>query len=135
MAKIVTINVDASMVSNHDRYPRSYEGVRIVLDNGEEIFFGINMASNCCEQYDYLHSVDDPEEFVGATFVRLDEKDTWPENVGEEEPTYWDCGGFQAIDIVTDCGVMQFVVYNSHNGYYSHATILKQGDKIETDYL
>ncbi len=39
--------------------------------------------------------------------------------------------GFQAIDVHTSKGLLQFVVYNEHNGYYSHATILKVGDVVE----
>lgn len=135
MSRIIKVDTSASYADKAGSYPRQYDGIRITFDDGEELFFGINTDQYCCETVAYLHSVDDPEEFIGANFLRLDERDTWPENVGEEEPEYWDGGGFQAIDVVTDRGIMQFVVYNEHNGYYSHGTILKFRDKLDYDRL
>lgn len=35
----------------------------------------------------------------------------------------FDAGGYQAIRVVTSVGEFDCVVYNAHNGYYSHATI------------
>ena len=132
MAKIIHIELDARF-KGESSY-ENMDGVIITLDDGLQIKFGISDGQSCCESWAYLHSVDDIESFIGAEYLDLVEKDTWPDSI--DDPEYgFDSGGFQAIDVNTSNGTMQFVVYNSHNGYYSHATILVVGDTVKSDYL
>lgn len=126
MSKILQVDVNATFDNGNT------EGVVITLDNGKEVKFGIDNNQRCCERWGYLHSVDDTSAFIGAEYQGIIEKDTWPESLPEEH--MYD-GGFQAIDVLTSAGVMQFVVYNDHNGYYSHATILVDGDAIKDSCL
>lgn len=141
---ILNINVNASFTHDTgDRYSYgiSYDGVKIILSDGTEILFGIENVQNCCERWDYLHSHDNVQDFVGAEFLGLEEKNTWPEFIKDEyaenalKDSGWNEVGFQAIDIRTSKGLLQFVVYNEHNGYYSHAAILKVGDVIDQSML
>lgn len=128
MSKIRNIDLEAQF--------DDVDGVIITLDDGSKIKFGISMYSHCCEHYDYLHTVDKPEEFIGADYLGLVEKDTWPAAIEQPYPDYgFDGSGFQAIDVNTSRGVMQFVVYNSHNGYYSHSTLLSYGDVLKQERL
>ena len=39
------------------------------------------------------------------------------------------------LRITTDRGIIQYAIYNEHNGYYCHGTILQVFDTIETGSL
>lgn len=146
MAKITKIDIE------HYRGSRrwiTFRGVNLELDNGKTVFFGIADNSNCCESWDYLYSSDEVKDFIGAEYLGIEERSTWPSTIDipEECKSYrndesWDylCSsdqvedfindeefdsdcGFQSIDVKTSKGTLQFVVYNIHNGYYSHAVI------------
>ena len=39
------------------------------------------------------------------------------------------------LRITTDKGVIQYAIYNEHNGYYSHGIIKQVFDDIEYDLL
>lgn len=123
--KITEIKLDANFRSKASGYEDNYEGVVIVKDNGKEFKFGISVGQNCCENWGYLHSSDDVDDFIGADFLSWEEVDTWPESIENPEEEYgFYSGGFQAINVITSKGLLQFVVYNAHNGYYSHSTIV-----------
>ena len=132
--KIRSIDVNASFKPETDSWS-GYDGVIITFDDNTQLKFGINDSQDCCEQWGYLHSVDEVEEFIGAEYLGYEERNTWPEQVKESECDMGGGGGFQAIDVKTSNGVMQFVVYNSHNGYYSHSTILIVGDTVKQERL
>lgn len=138
---IVSINDDGfSRKDERYKYNRHFSGVQIALSDGSSVMFGIQSGHNCCETWDYLHSADNFDDYIGAEFLGLVEKDTWPENIKDEWVdkqlnSEWNELGFQAIDVLTSKGVLQFAVYNSHNGYYSHATILVDRDRVEESSL
>lgn len=133
MKKILTIDVNAQI--EHKDYPRgSMDGVRITYDDGSSTEFGIESGQHCCESWNYLHSVDDPDEFIGAKVLAVEEVDTWPDTIPP-------CGhggsdfGFQAIRVTTDRGLLDFVVYNEHNGYYSHSTLFRHDGRSDVGCL
>lgn len=131
MPTIIAVNVDNDFSVKDKTYdhPRHYTGVHITLSDGREIKFGISTQQNCCENWNYLHSTDAASDYIGAEYIGLTEKDTWPASIPEKINGN-DSGGFQAIDIQTNKGVLQFVVYNEHNGFYSHAVVTVVGDEI-----
>lgn len=132
MSKIVHIDPDAEWAEKSTRFITHYTGVDITLDDGRHVKFGISNGQHCCERWDYLHPADDYSEYIGAEYLGLREIDTWPEfsrNKYEYE------SGFQAIEVMTSKGPLQFVVYNYHNGFYSHAVLTVEGDKVEVNYL
>lgn len=135
MAKIVDIKLDANfnMVSPPYNTMTTYTGVVLALDDGRKVKFGIADHQNCCERWDYLHSSDEATDFIGAEYLGLVEKDMWPDRIDKVE--MYEDDNFQAIEVLTSSGVLQFVVYNDHNGYYSHATIVVEGDKITRSSL
>lgn len=138
MARIVSIDSDITF-SLGDKW-RSYAGVVIKLDDGSEIKFGIADQQNCCEEWGYLAPKDDVKDFIGAVLLSVKEVDTFPEGVAkydwidEELNHTWGELEWQGIEVQTNKGVLQFVVYNSHNGYYSHNTIFidHEGKKEES---
>lgn len=132
MSKIVHIDPDAEWAEKDTGFITHYTGVDITLDNGRHVKFGISDEQHCCERWDYLHPADDYSEYIGAEYLGLREIDTWPEFVCDQHE---DESGFQAIEVMTSKGPLQFVVYNDHNGYYSHDVITVEGDKVEVNYL
>lgn len=99
------------------------EGVKITT-NKQIIELGISNYSNCCENWDYLMSEDDYDYFIGAEIYGIEE-----DFAGINDKTAIDFdldrGASMFIDIKTSKGVLQFVCYNSHNGYYSHSAYVK----------
>ena len=41
-----------------------------------------------------------------------------------EELEYLDSGGAMFVNLETSEGLLQFVAYNAHNGYYGHEAVL-----------
>jgi len=73
-------------------------------------------------------SEDDTEQFHGAELLGIKVTDTnrVKQDVDGWEDTILDQygGDIMLIDIETDRGVLQFVAYNHHNGYYGHSAVV-----------
>lgn len=103
----------------------AYEGYIITLDNGTDIKMGINDGQSCCENWGYLMSEDNLRDYVGAEYLGIEAVGSALEHV--EIKDVYD-GGIMFININTSAGVLQFVAYNEHNGYYSHdAVVIENG--------
>jgi hypothetical protein len=126
--KVVSIELDYK----HEVDWQSFDGVRFGFEDGTSFFFGISDSQSCCENWGYLHAQDDVSAHIGATWLKWEETNTWPFET--EKPEYgFDEGGFQAINVFTSAGLLQFVVYNAHNGYYGHSVIAKMGKQTVLD--
>lgn len=127
--------------------PHNYEKQRYSAEAGfqietteQVITLAIDDESSCCEHWGYFLTEDDTEKFVGAELRGVRITDTnrstrqffrgWGnEPIGGSTGEYdWnddkqvsvDGGDVLFVDIETDRGVLQFVAYNAHNGYYGH---------------
>lgn len=97
------------------------EGILIETDK-QEIRLGIEDGQSCCENSGYFTSEDDFKEFIGAELLDIRLTDTLLKSVeGHPDGTdeYFE-GGLMFVDLITSKGVLQFVAYNEHNGYYGH---------------
>lgn len=141
--KITAIDLDATFKDPTEPDPEwwnTFAGCVITLEDNSKIYFGIRDGQYCCEKWNYLQSSDDASDFINAEYLGWEERDTWPEGIEDDlAQNYlknsWNELGFQAIDIKTSNGTLQLVVYNSHNGYYSHSTIFKAGDHLDKGSL
>lgn len=108
----------------------SYDGYRIKTDK-HEFNILIDNGQCCCESWGYFYLNDDEQEFVGTELreVNLTDKALNKSKV-EESDYYEEDGGIQFVDFVTDKGVLQFAVYNAHNGYYGHPIIFAKDEQI-----
>lgn len=115
-----------------------------ILTDQREILMVISSGQDCCEDWGYFITEDDPEKFIGATLYSVEITDTNRSNrcflrgyakpVGDDrEPHYLDEGDVMFVDIVTSRGTLQFVAYNGHNGYYGHTATLKSRPRV-TDF-
>lgn len=90
---------------------------------------GIDNDQQCCEWWGYFMSEDDLDTFVGAKLLRVEVVDTCLRK--EKLVDVYD-GGTMFVDLVTDRGVLQFVAYNDHNGYYGHYATVRSTQRTET---
>lgn len=86
----------------------------------------IDDYQSCCESWGYFMSEDDIQRFVGSqlldisiTDIALNSQAMESHNLKGERPYVYE-GGVMFVNISTDRGLLQFVAYNEHNGYYGH---------------
>lgn len=101
----------------------TFEGYQIIT-NTQIIQIGISNGQSCCEQFGCIITNDDISEFIGSNLISISIVDTVLNNKKIDEIEYLDCGGTMFVNIETNNGLLQFVAYNSHNGYYGHESVL-----------
>lgn len=108
----------------------SYDGYKVKTDKHEFLLL-IDNGQCCCESWGYFYLNDDEQEFIGSELraVNLTDKALNKKKV-DESGYYEECGGIQFVDFETDKGILQFAVYNAHNGYYGHPIIFAKDKKI-----
>ena len=104
-----------------------YEGLIIETDKGS-IKLVIDMKSQCCENSGalFFDTPDDVSSFIGATIFEIEDIDIKREDYMDYETQ---------LRILTSRGIIQYAIYNQHNGYYSHATIIQVFDSVEHSSL
>jgi hypothetical protein len=139
-------------VSEHITEIRPYEGkAEYVREAGfqivtteQTITLAIDDESSCCESWGYFLTEDDTAKFIGAALLSVEITDTnrsgrifetgWDYKEGENiEPL--DDGDVMFVDIRTDRGVLQFVAYNAHNGYYGHRARVSSKQLVHSEVL
>lgn len=125
-AKILSIKED-TIVDNSRGWSESYEGLIIETDKGR-IKLVISARQSCCEHWGalFFETPDDISQFIGAEILQIEDID-----IKREE----DISNETQLRITTDKGIIQYAIYNEHNGYYSHGTILQVFDCIENGCL
>lgn len=125
-AKILSIKED-TIVDRSSGYKQTYEGLIIETDKGS-IKLVISDSQSCCEQWCalFFETADNISQFIGAEILQIEDidikRDEWIDNETQ-------------LKITTNKGIIQYAIYNEHNGYYSHGTILQVFDRIENGCL
>lgn len=116
-----------SIVDESSDWRESYEGLIIETDKGS-IKLVISDSQSCCEQWGalFFETPDDISQFVGAEILQIEDIDIKREEFIDNETQ---------LRITTDRGIIQYAIYNEHNGYYSHGTILQVFNHIENGGL
>jgi hypothetical protein len=110
-----------------------YDGYVITLEDDTQIKMGISNGQSCCENWGYLTSEDSLEEFVGAEYLSAEVVDSKLATTSLGSVYESDC---MFVNIKTSKGVLQFVAYNEHNGYYSHeAVVIENGTTTHSQSL
>lgn len=128
MAKITNI---ADLTFKADNQYTSYDGLVVSLDNGKDVKVGIDNGQSCCENWGYITSEDNYEDFIGAELISVSGVDSKLAHV--ELPDVYE-GDTMFVNFVTSEGVLQFVAYNEHNGYYSHEAVLIVGGNLQESW-
>lgn len=85
--------------------------IKLLIDNGQ----------SCCESWGYFMSEDDLEQFIGADLLDVNLTDAALNTKQiEKNKDNIDCDEVMFVNINTSKGLLQFVAYNDHNGYYGH---------------
>ena len=111
-------------------HDEGFEGY-VVTTNKRRISIGISKGQSCCEVTGYFTSEDDPKSFVGKRLMKVEVVDTLLNKEQIESIEYLDQGGVMFVNFVCNDDELQFVCYNSHNGYYGHEAVVmvsKEGD-------
>lgn len=100
-----------------------YDGYQIKTDD-KDIFLLISNGQGCCESWGYLSSLDKLSDFNGANILDISYTDLNLKSgdiiIDGIRSNNIDINACQFLNINTDKGLLQFVVYNEHNGYYGH---------------
>ena len=127
-AKILSIKED-TIVDKSNGYKQTYEGLIIETDKGS-IKLVISDGQSCCENFGslFFETPDDISQFIDAEILQI-------EDISIKREEYIDTDSETQLRITTDKGIIQYAIYNEHNGYYGHGTILQVFDTIETGSL
>lgn len=108
-----------------------YDGYKITTEKTEYLIL-IDNGQCCCESWGYFVSEDDTSDYIGKNLVDVALTDKALNNKKLKESGYYDdYGGIQFVDFkFSDGSVLQFAVYNAHNGYYGHPIIVAKGEEI-----
>lgn len=109
-----------------------YDGYSIVTSQHAFLIL-IDNGQSCCENWGYFSTEDDFSTYIGKELKEVNLTDTALNKRKVEENGYYgyDAGGIQFVDFVfTDGSVLQFAVYNDHNGYYGHGIIFSRDEEI-----
>lgn len=102
----------------------------------QEVLLLIDSYQSCCESFGYfmVDESDDITRFIGAALLDIRLTDDFLKPVDMEINTSYG-GGIMFVDLVTDRGVLQFIAYNEHNGYYGHSAVVKSTQLETEEYL
>lgn len=102
------------------------DGYDVQLYDGRILCLRMDTATSCCESPGYFMSHDNLVEFLHARLLsvrvvngELRGYDLLPE-YGEDYKRAKAEGNVMFVNLETSKGMLQFVAYNDHNGYYSH---------------
>lgn len=92
----------------------------------------MEMGQDCCEVPGYFLSEDDTSSFIGANLLGIEIVD---EALNKQTAPEIYEGGVMFVNLNTSRGLLQFVAYNRHNGYYGHqasvtSTQLKHEERL-----
>jgi len=126
-------------VFKHDHL--NMDGFLIITDK-QTIKIGISSGQDCCEQTGYFATNDDISDFINSELQNIEITDTalmtrkFKEHfeLEEEKSPNLDEGGIMFVNLITDKGILQFTVYNQHNGYYGH-TAAVVSEKLTHDTI
>jgi hypothetical protein len=124
---------DTSWSSANGFWSSGYDGFIITLEDNTQVKMGISNGQNCCEQWGYVVSEDSLEQFIGAEYHGVEVVNEKLETVSMRDIYEGSC---MFVNIKTSEGLLQFVAYNEHNGYYGHqAVVVEDGTTTHSESL
>lgn len=116
-----------------------YMGLKIVLDNDEEIIVGIEEFQSCCEVYGYYMEYPDGyntlHDCIGLQIIDFTDGSSHRRC---SYISYTESGKYSnnlTININTTAGVISCTLYNEHNGYYPHDIYMEFNDYTDKQTL
>jgi len=107
----------------------------VITTSEQQIRLGIDNGQCCCENWGYFMSEDDTSDFIGAKLIDVKITDTLLKPNDEFDVNDMYEGDVMFVNVETDKGLLQFVAYNEHNGYYGHEACVISKQLNESEYL
>jgi hypothetical protein len=124
---------DTSWSNINGLWPPGYDGFIITLEDDTQVKMGISNGQNCCELWGYIISEDSLERFIGAEYHGVEVVNEELETISMRNIYEGSC---MFVNIKTSEGLLQFVAYNEHNGYYGHeAVVVEDGTTTHSESL
>jgi hypothetical protein len=114
----------SEIIKKIEEFDKDYAGYKITTDK-QIITFSIYNNQCCCESYGYLSSDEFLDNFIGAELLSIKRVESVDGIINSYELNDLDCGDAIFINVETSEGLLQFAVYNAHNGYYGHSVKLE----------
>ena len=132
MSKIISIEETSfSMKSPSYNFNQNYDGW-IITTEDDVIKVGISNSQDCCENWGYVTTMDDPNEFVGSNLINMKITDTALKEI--DIPSGSECS-VMFVTFSTNKGDFQLVTYNDHNGYYGHDSVVVSKELNHSEVL
>ena len=96
-------------------------------DTSKNITCKISNTQYCCETYG-VFCKNNLDDFIGAEYEKIEISEKTKEECGETETSI-------KILIHTSKGVIEIILYNQHNGYYSHEYYINSENGVISDYI
>ena len=107
----------------------------IIITNKQQIKILITNYRNCCEDWGYLSTNDNVNDFLGCNIDNITLVDEALDVTKVPSEADLDSGGIIFVNINTNQGTLQFAVYNGHNGYYSHTVRIESTQLTKETWL
>jgi hypothetical protein len=121
MEKILSIEETVFKVNENDC--NEFEGF-VITTSEQTIKIGIDSGQSCCEQFGYLTMNDEINDFIDEELLSISVVDTALNRKVIDLVSGFDEGDAMFVNLETSNGLLQLAVYNSHNGYYGHETVV-----------
>lgn len=122
MEKIISIEETTFKIKD-GQWTTEYDGFLIKTDK-QTVKLGIDNGQSCCENFGYFMTEDNFKEFEGSELKNISITDTLLNTKKVTENSIQE-GEAMFVNIETSIGLLQFVAYNQHNGYYGHTAIVE----------
>lgn len=122
MEKIISIEETTFNIKD-GQWTTEYDGFLIKTDK-QTVKLGIDNGQSCCENFGYFMTDDNFKEFEGSELKNISITDTLLNTKKVTENSIQE-GEAMFVNIETSIGLLQFVAYNQHNGYYGHTAIVE----------
>lgn len=133
MSQVITKIEEVENVRLQQDSCSSYEGWRITTTE-QTIELLIAEGQNCCENFGYATTNDNVADFIGAEVLNVTRTDKalCTKDLAVLEDGECEC---MFLTLETSKGPLQFVVYNSHKGYYGHMALIRSATLNENEVL
>jgi hypothetical protein len=121
MEKILSIKERVFKVNENDF--NKFEGF-VITTSDQTIKIGIESGQSCCETFGYLTMNDEISDFIDEELLSISVVDTALNRKVIDLVSDFDEGDAMFVNLETSNGLLQLAVYNSHNGYYGHETVV-----------
>jgi len=126
-------------ITEGEEYLDGKSGYAITTDK-QVVKLLIDNYQSCCESWGYFMTEDNVDEFIGADLIDISLTDTALNTKKLEEHNLdpndkWVKTGIMFVNLNTSKGLLQFVAYNVHNGYYGHEAYVYSEQLNHSEWL